>query len=501
MLRRNVVVSYLGQGWAALMALAFLPFYARTLGMEAYGLVGVFSILQAWMALLDLGLTPTLNREMARLTAGVHTADSIRDLLRSLEIVYAGVACIMVLGLWVAAPFLGSQWLSSRTLPDELVTSAVRVMGLVLAARWLEQIYRGALQGIQDLLWLNAAQVVLSTFRWGGACLLLMKFPSIKAFLAWQGVSSVISFVVLAWRTYRKLPPKSRRTSWGLHALKPVKTFAGGMFAGTLLSLLLTNSDKIIISRLSSLDALGLYTLASSVVAGLLQFVLPMNTAVYPRLTEQVARGDTSQLKSTYLLSCEWLAAIVVPPALVLTFFADAVMIAWTGDNALADSVAPILSILALGTLCNGLMNLPYMLQLAHGWTGLAVRVNTVAVLVIVPVLLFAVPRFGGVGAASAWLLLNFAYLVIVAHLMHRRILPTIKWKWYTNAVVLPLVAGVASASLLRVAFAVPGSRSASMLILAVAGSLITATVWGSLPAVRGMVGGLVKQAFAARGF
>ena len=44
-----------------------LPMYIKYMGAEAYGLVGFFSMLQAWFNLLDLRLTPTIGRETARL--------------------------------------------------------------------------------------------------------------------------------------------------------------------------------------------------------------------------------------------------------------------------------------------------------------------------------------------------------------------------------------------------------------------------------------------------
>ena len=58
MLKRNLIANYLGQGWTALMGLAFVPLYIQYLGIEAYGLIGLFAVLQAWLALLDMGLTP-----------------------------------------------------------------------------------------------------------------------------------------------------------------------------------------------------------------------------------------------------------------------------------------------------------------------------------------------------------------------------------------------------------------------------------------------------------
>ena len=110
-LKKNTIVNYLGQGWVAVMGLAFIPVYIRYLGMEAWGLVGFMSMMQAWLTLLDMGLSPTLSREMARFSAGAHSAQSIRNLLRSLEIIYGGVALAIVLIVWLAAPWLVDHWL------------------------------------------------------------------------------------------------------------------------------------------------------------------------------------------------------------------------------------------------------------------------------------------------------------------------------------------------------------------------------------------------------
>jgi len=43
--RRNVIASYLGQAWVALMGLAFIPIYIRYLGIEAWGVMGLFAVL------------------------------------------------------------------------------------------------------------------------------------------------------------------------------------------------------------------------------------------------------------------------------------------------------------------------------------------------------------------------------------------------------------------------------------------------------------------------
>jgi O-antigen/teichoic acid export membrane protein len=468
------------------MGVAFVPLYMSVLGTEAYGLIGVFAILQAGMALLDLGLTPTLTREMARLRSGAHTPASIRDLLRSLEVIYCILAVAVVLATWLIAPWLATAWIKSNRLGETAIVQSLRVMGFVLATRWLEQVYRGALQGLQDLVWLNSVQAILATIRWGGAFLVVsLVSPTIVTFFAWQGLVSILTVGILLQRTYRILPTVNRAARFNLAALREIRGFASGMFLGTFLSLLLSQADKFIISKMLSLEQFAYYTLASTVASGLLQLIVPMNTAVYPRLTDLVARQDETALGRTYQRSCEWMAAVLIPPSLLLVFFPGPTLLLWTGNSQISESVAPLLSLLVLGTLCNGLMNLPYMLQLAHGWTSLTVMVNLAAVAIIIPGILWAVPRYGAIGAGCAWLILNASYLLVVVHLMHMRVLSALKWHWYRVAVVQPLVAGSIMAVLLRALLPIPGSRVSAGFVDLVSILILALAIIGVLPAVR----------------
>ena len=100
MLKRNLLANYFGQGWRAVMSLAFVPIYIKYLGIEAYGLIGIFAILMSALGLLDLGMKPALGREMARYTGGTHNEQSIWNLLRSIEIISSVIVIIVALVIW-----------------------------------------------------------------------------------------------------------------------------------------------------------------------------------------------------------------------------------------------------------------------------------------------------------------------------------------------------------------------------------------------------------------
>ncbi len=136
--------------------------------------------------------------------------------------------------------------------------------------------------------------------------------------------------------------------------------------------------------------------------------------------------------------------------AAVLIVFGDSVLRLWTRNSALSQRVAPLMAVLALGALLNGLMWIPYQMQLAHGWTSLTVRVNTVAVCLLVPAICLVVPAYGALGAAWAWVTLNAGYLTLGIPLMHQRLLRSEKWSWYRNDVACPLAAAGVTALLFR---------------------------------------------------
>src|SRR5215216_3771623 len=104
-IRNNLIANFLGRGWAALMGIVFIPLYIKFMGIESYGLVGFFTTLQAVFALLDLGLTTTLNREIARYSALAEKSQDMRDLVRTLEIIYWALAFFIGAVVITLSPF------------------------------------------------------------------------------------------------------------------------------------------------------------------------------------------------------------------------------------------------------------------------------------------------------------------------------------------------------------------------------------------------------------
>lgn len=490
LVQKNILANLGGGLWTALMSLAFVPLYIRFMGVEAYGLVGFYVTLQAVLGILDMGLKNTLNREFARLAVHPKTAQRMQDVLRTLEIPYWVVALLIGLGIVGSASWIASRWINAEGLPVETVQSAIAIMGVVIALRWPLSFYSGGLQGLQRQVLLNAIHSAAATARGVGAVLVLWLIsPTVDAFFAWQAVVSTVHTGTVCLLTWRSLPAGDAPPTFRRSVILETWGFAAGISGTTLLATVLMQLDKIVLSRLLSLEMFGYYTLSSLVALSLYRLIHPIYAATYPRLTNLLSLGSTEDLVRLYHRSSQLVAACVLPVAAVIVFFPQEVLFVWTQDTEIARRAAVLVAVLSAGTAVAGFMNIPYALQLAAGWTRLMLYVNLVSVLLLVPCLLILTSWYGAVGAATTWVLLNSCYVLFAIPIMHRRLIPDEMWRWYGLSVGAPLVAAIGAAGVCRLLLSPPDGLVWLALFLLGVSVLTTLSTALSMPATRDLLG------------
>lgn len=440
-LRINILSNYAGQIWMAAMAVVFLPLYIRILGMEAFGLVGLMLSFQSISQLFDFGIGGATNRELSRRAHDPGLADGARDLVRSSEIVIWLLALAVGVVIWACSGLMADHWLHLSHMGRGEAAHAIAIMGVTIALLWPSAFYNNCLSGLERQPALNVINAVFATLRYAGVIPVLWAAPSLAAFLWWYALVGALQSLATAIVVWRALPLGRRPARWSGVELRGSRRFAGGLFAIGVLAMGVSQIDRLSIASLRPLAELGYYTLAISIAAGLGRMVLPMFNAIYPRFSRLVARGEDAILRELYHLGSQYLAVVVAAVAAVLIVFAHDVLYLWTGDADLSGKVALPLAILVAGSACNGLMNIPYALQLANGWTRLAMGMNAASLLLGIPFCLWAVPRFGISGAACVWLLTNLASVVIGIPLMHRRLLRGEMARWYLHDVLPPVLA------------------------------------------------------------
>lgn len=442
LIEKNITANFAGSIWQALIGLVFIPLYIKLMGVESYGLIGIFATLQAVFVILDMGLSGTLTREMARLSVLPDRGQEMRNLVRSLEVICWFVAGVIGMGILAISTFIAHDWVKAGQLSPQTIEQAIRIMGFAIALQWPASFYSGGLTGLQRHVLLNVINIGMGTLRGAGVVLILWLIsPTIQAFFSWQIIISAINTFLLAFFLWHKLPRTEARASFQKQLLGGVWRFAAGMSGISVLATILTQLDKVILSKMLTLEMFGYYSLAGVLAMSLYRLIGPVFFAIYPRFTQLVSLADRDGLKQLYHASCQFMSVLILPISVVVAMFSYEIMLIWTQDQMTAEKSHVLLSILICGTALNGLMNIPYGLQLAYGWTRLALSTNLISIIMLAPMIVFMTLEYGALGGASVWVILNIGYVLISIHFMHRRLLPREKWNWYWNDVSLPLMA------------------------------------------------------------
>lgn len=487
-MRNNIVANITARAWGFISVYVFIPLYLKFLGIEAYGLVGFYSTLVGVFVFADLGFTATLSREMARLSVRKDSAGEMGDLLRTYESTYLCISSVLALTIWGLAPLIAEHWLHSKVLPRQEVTAAIRLMGVSIALQLPSGLYIGGLMGLQRQVWANSIQIVWSAFRGVGAVLVLWLFsPTIIAFALWQMISTAIyCFFVRAslWRALSFSPAQSH-PRFKVQVFRDTWRYSAGMLGMAVVSTLLTQTDKLAVSKMLSLEILGYYTIAGALASVPLMLASPIVSAVFPRLTGLVALEDRNSLVRLYHRTCELVAVAIIPAGVAIALFARDFIFAWTGSAITAQRAGLVASLLLGGQLMQAVTAVPYCLALAHGNVRLNLQVGIASVVLITPLLIGLIIKYGVVGAAFSWLIMNLCTLPPYMYFLHRRFLPGEFQRWFLRSVAQPLLIALPCVLLGRWVVPHISSRILMLCLIGMVGGVSAAATAAGVPELR----------------
>jgi O-antigen/teichoic acid export membrane protein len=452
-LKKNIIASYISQAYVVLANILVLPFYITEMGAEAYGLVGFFAMLQAMFALLDLGLTPTIGRETARYRAGAHTDVMFSQLYRTLNLIFIGIALFGGGALFLFAGTIAEKWLNIETLSVTEVVFALQVMAISVALRWMTGLYRGVVTGSEQIVWLSGFNVFIATLRFLIVFPVMWQFGATPTvFFSYQLGVALLEFAGL-WLKANQLKPKhapelKSELVWSIAPIKPYLKFALSIALTSGLWVVVTQTDKLIMSNLLSLESYGYFTLAVLVAAGIMMVSGPISGPIMPRMVKLEAEGKREELIKVYKNATQIITVIAGSVSIMMVFFAKPILWVWTGDEKILETAAPVLQLYAVGYGLIAVGAFPYYLQYALGKLKLHIIGSVLFVAILLPTLWFATQEYGMLGAGYAWIIVNTVYFIGWTAYVHGTYIPGLHWSWLNNGILklLPLPILIASA-------------------------------------------------------
>lgn len=438
-LKKDIFANYIGKAWTAVLGFSLIPLYIKFLGVESYGLIGFFASLTAVIGILDLGISTTMTRELAKRSSNSDSNDTQRDLVRTLELIYWGISVFSGIIIFVGAPFIANYWIKTEIDVNTLM-NAVRFMALSIAFRFPMSLYQGGLMGLQKQVLVNKIIVSIGTLRGFGAVLILWLFsPTIEAFFIWQAFISLAESFVFFTSIWKVLPKSLKKPSFKLNIIKEIWRYAAAISANAIISILLTQLDKIILSNMLTLKMFAYYTIAATAASSIWLIIVPFSKAVFPRLVSFYETKQKEKLISLFHNTSKLLSLLLFPFCAVLIVFSKQILSIWMQDPIIVDNAYIIMSLLVFGTMLNGMASLPSMCAPAFGWPLLLTYTNIIQSIFIIPLIIILVNWLEGIGAAIAWIILNCTYIFVLPPLFFRHYLAEEKKKWYLFDLFIPL--------------------------------------------------------------
>lgn len=479
-MRKNIAANLAGRVITSGLRAVLLPAYLHVLGVETYGLIGVYLTLRNLLAILDFGIGATFIREVARLSGVAGSGRARRELLQTLEIVYWGIAVVAGVVIVAIAPFLAQHWLHPRHLSAAEVQQAIRVMGAATCFAFPLAFYQGGLFGLQRQALANVLSVSVGVFQDAGALVVILALPTIGAFVTWHVFSGMVAVALAALVLRRFIPPAPGTRRFSKEAFASSFRFGAAWFGYSSGSAVVSQADKVVVTHFVALDQFGYYTIAQSLAMFLLTLVGPVQMAAFPRLSQLVGAGDRRGVAEDYERASQYLSLLLFPAAAVLIAFAPAVLLVWTRKADVAARSAALLQIFVVGASCGAIVMMLTTVQGAYAWLRTMVATSLVTALAAFPLTYFGVTRFGTRGAAVVWSVLSAA-LLLTAPLAHRKLELGPVTRWLRVAVLPP--AAISAVIAVAGRFATAALNPKSLFFVAALGA-----VWACCTAATGLV-------------
>ncbi len=393
---RQALIFFAGTVFTTGAGYLFKIYLARTLGPEPLGLYALGMTMVGFLGMLNaLGLSQAAVRFVAS-----YFATGRFDLLRGFIVRCLGllVAANIFLGivLLTAGPFVAVRFYHSPVL-----TRYLWYFALVMLLGGVNGFLSQTLTGYGDVVrrttinsFIGQPMMMAITF------VLLTAGLGLKGYLSAQIAGSVIVCGLLAAAVWKLTPDTKPGRSRRFASLeRQVFAFSFAAFGVGLLEFLISQSDVIMLGYFRTARELGVYAIATALVAFVPIILQSVNQIFAPTIAALYAKGEHALLARMYQTTTKWILGLTLPLAAAMILFARPLM-AIFGREFAAGWFVVIAG--TLGQVINCGVGSVGFLLLMTGHQNQLVRVQAITVAIMLTMNAMLIPRWGIGGAAIA---------------------------------------------------------------------------------------------------
>lgn len=415
----NLIFNYGSRVITSLSSFLFIPIYIIILGENNFSIIAISTIILSIVFLLELGLTPSISREIAREdTTQEHKYCSIVSAEKIIILFFLILFVISVLVSIIFESHINEKF--------EFVDQSVPILLLIIILESFFQLlfkfYFSCLLSIENQVKANLLNVTWLLSR-NGLVILLIKFiPDLRLFFIYQASITLIFFLFTRFYFFELIKEWSdKKVFYDKNAISKIKKFAYGVFFVSFVATLNTQIDKVFLSVFSSVDDINAYILSFSLGGAILIATTPVIATLQPRLTNAFTakRYDTANVivlimgKIIGYVSLPMCFALLINPNLFVTF--------WLGEVSFKDEMINILPYIILSYFVIGLSYASFAVNIANGNTLINNLIGAVTLAVSIPVYYVVIINYELLHLAISFMSIQIFMSVILMWLTFKR--------------------------------------------------------------------------------
>lgn len=435
LVHRNALANIVGSATIAGLTIVITPIQIQILGMEAYAIIGFIATLQVAFTAFDFGLSATVSRELAADQSANKEISS--SLVRTAMTIYWAIAILLGGILIGLAKPIAQSWFNPEVMSAKDLEQSLQVIAFYLALRWPVALYVGVLTGVQKMELLNGVKIFAGLFRLLGGMVVLLHWRSFELFLWWTVASAVVEVVAYHIACRRIHPIIVLGLGFSVASIKRVLRFSLIMNGLGILAIVIIQLDRLVISRVLTLEELGYYNLAYTAASVIPLIVAAISSAVLPSFSASYGGGiDKSEIVERYYEADRFTLFLSSFAAFALVTYGAPLLQLWVGSDNAGDAVLP-LAVLATAFWLASVIANAYNIAVSRGQPQLYLIANLIIVAPYGIIVYFLTDKFGVSGTASAWIMLYLFYFIFIVRNIHREMLEISTSKWLYR-IVLP---------------------------------------------------------------
>jgi len=384
------------------MSIALIPFYLKWLGSEQWGVVAICMAIQGILGILDAGLGQIMPRDVARVSADTVARVHVFRVFSSAYFVLALAG--LILGQ-IFAHWLAKSWFGQGQSMGEEGELALRFVFCQFFFQFANNAHIGYWNGIQAQATANFRQCFFGSIKHAGALI---------SVYAWKpnAIAYILPFFIFSAAEYffnRRSVTGSlkgvvlRRLS--ITDFKVLAREAGALAFGVVIGMLVSQMDRIVLSRAVGAADFGRYVIVANLGLALMQLQYPLLRAFFPKIASEGGNRNFWLLGLAVLFLC-------AVPCLCIVAFAPLLLQVWTGNELLVMSGTAPFRLIVGAVMVNAFYHLIYQRIVLCGKGRLVVMINVVGLIVVASLLFLFAPKYGILMGGVAWLVGSISQFV-----------------------------------------------------------------------------------------